>query len=103
MLGYLPSREGWLQFRRSGVAAEDSSEWLTEYCTVVSVQSKVKIFMERIQVPFLTPANSFSERTVEISMRDCSSALSAPTGPTNPSNSHQPRSRRTIRRQTPTY
>jgi len=41
------------------VAAEGSSEWLTEYCTFVSVHSKVKIFIERIQVPFLTLANSF--------------------------------------------
>lgn len=58
MLGSLPSREEWL-FRRSDVAVEGSIESLVEYCAVVPVQSKVKIFIERIQVPFLTLANSF--------------------------------------------
>ena len=42
------------------MAAEGSSESLTEYCTFVSVQSKVKIFIERIQVPFLTLATHFA-------------------------------------------
>ena len=40
------------------MAVEGYSEYLTEYCTFVSVQNKVKIFIERIQVPFLTLANS---------------------------------------------
>ena len=85
------------------MAAEGSSESLTEYCAFVSVQSKVKIFIERIEVPLLTRAESFSEHAVEISEREYNSALSAPIGPTNLSKFQDPRSHRAIRRRKRTH
>jgi hypothetical protein len=53
------------------------------YCTLVPVQSKVKIFMRRIEVLILNTGQLILGRAVEISRREHSFALSVPRGPTD--------------------
>ena len=63
---------------------------LTEYCTFQSVQSKVKILIQRIDVPFETTEKLDARNLpVGISSRECSFALSVPLGPTDLNSSPQ--------------